>query len=125
MALEINGKITKVLAKETGQKKDGSGEWVKQLFLVETTEQYNNVYCFEIFGAEKVDNFNKYNKVGSNVKVDFNVNTNEWNGKYFTTLSAWKVFKYDGETSNGVPIPSAPFEPAGDLNEDDHDSLPF
>ena len=99
-----NGKITKVLEKETGTKKDGSGQWVKQQFVVETNEKYNNLYCFELFGDEKVDNFNKHNKVGDFVDVDFNVSTNEWKGKYFTSLQAWKVFKSD---ANGLEVVDA------------------
>ena len=125
--MEITGKITKVLDKVTGQKKDGSGEWVKQSFILETTEQYNNLYCFELFGDEKVDNFNKYNKVGSDVKVDFNVSTNEWQGKYFTSLQAWKIFKAEPDTTaiNAATAKiDAAFEPVGDLNTP-QDDLPF
>jgi single-strand DNA-binding protein len=120
-----NAKITKILEKVTGEKKDGSGQWVKQSFVVETSEQYNNLYCFELFGDEKVDKFNQYNKVGSVVDVDFNVSTNEWQGKYFTTLQAWKIFKSDSDGHTETPKPAPPFEPANDLNEDDRDDLPF
>lgn len=88
--MEIQGKITKILDVEKGQKNDGS-EWQKINFLVETDEQYNNLYCFEFFGVEKVANFQKYNNVGSTVKVSFNVKTNEWQGRYFTSLQAWRV----------------------------------
>ena len=113
MALEVTGKITKILDLQTGTTQSGS-EWKKQSFILETTEQYNNVYCFELFGEEKVENFLKFNKVGNEVKVDFNVNTNEWKGKYFTTLSAWKVFKADaGKT-----------EPE-QVEEVGNDALPF
>ena len=91
--MKISGKITKVLEKITGQKKDGSGEWVKQSFVIDTGEQYNNIICFETFGADKVENFNKYNKVGDSVDVEFNINCNEWEGKYYTSLQSWKVFK--------------------------------
>lgn len=117
MSLKVTGSITKVLEKVTGQKKDGSGEWVKQSFILETTEQYNNVYCFEIFGDEKVGNFNQYNKVGSVVDVEFNVSTNEWKGKYFTSLSAWKVFKAEGGEAT-EPLPSL-------ADQDDSSGLPF
>lgn len=91
--MEVTGTITKVLPIIKGQKKDGTGEWQKMSFVLDNNEKYNNIFCFEIFGDEKVENFNKYNKVGSVVKVDFNVKTNEWEGKYFTSLQAWKVFK--------------------------------
>ena len=89
--MQIKGKITKILNAQTGAKKDGSGNWIKQLFLVETDEKYNNLYCFEVFGDEKVQNFQKYNKEGQIVTVDFNVSTNEFKGNYFTSLSAWKI----------------------------------
>ena len=88
--MEIQGKIIKILDVEKGKKHDG-GEWQKINFLVETDEQYNNLYCFEIFGVEKVANFQKYNNVGATVKVSFNVKTNEWQGRYFTSLQAWRV----------------------------------
>ena len=32
-------------------------------------------------------------KVGDTVKVSFNVSTNEHNGKYYTSLNAWSIFK--------------------------------
>jgi hypothetical protein len=119
-----NGRITKVFEKETGTKKDGSGEWVKQQFIVETNEKYNNLYCFELFGDEKVNNFNKYNKVGDLVDVDFNVSTNEWKGKYFTTLQVWKVFKTD---VNNIDVKSEKVEATNrvyDVKEEQSD-LPF
>jgi len=120
--MEVTGKITKVLDVQKGTSKEGK-EWQKLIFTLETTEQYNNLYAFEIFGAEKVETFNKFNKVGDDVKVDFNVSTNEWQGKYFTSLQAWKVFKADAmEQATAVIHPA--FEPAGDLNEPDND-LPF
>lgn len=122
--MEVTGKVTKVLDKITGTKKDGSGEWVKQSFLLETTEQYNNLYCFELFGDEKVDDFNKYNKIGDEVKVDFNVSTNEWQGKYYTSLQAWKVFKAESNVEKVANEIDQVFEPAGDLAAG-KDDLPF
>lgn len=110
MSLEITGKLKKFLEPQTGEKKDGSGNWVKQSFLVETDTQYNNLYCFEVFGNEKVENLTKYQKENDIVKVEFNVNTNEHNGSYYTTLSAWKITKQgSSETQNPdeftAPIP--------------------
>ena len=106
MALEVTGVIEKILPLETGTTKDGK-EWKKQNFLLKTDEQYNNLYCFEIFGEEKVDNFLKYNKVGQSVKVDFNVGCNEWNGKYFTKLNAWKIFSVKSEVTEAVIVSAA------------------
>jgi len=98
--MQVVGKIAKILEKQTGAKRDGSGEWVKQSFTLETDEKYNNLYCFEVFGDEKVENLNKYNKVGDLVSVDFNVNTNEYQGRYYVTLQSWRISKAEASSSD-------------------------
>ena len=112
--LKITGKITVIPEKITGEKKDGTGTWEKQIFIVDNGEDYNNIIAFEVFGEEKVSKFNKYNKVGYTVDVKFNVSTNEYKGKYFTSLQAWGVFKAEDDTE------------AVDASElDANDDLPF
>lgn len=128
MALEVKGVIEKILEVQKGAKKDGSGDWEKQLFLLRTQEQYNNLYCFEIFGDQKVDNFAKFNKVGQEVTVEFNVNTNEYQGKYYTTLSAWKITATPLQnTANTTTTTTNPKEvltaPIG--QESEPDDMPF
>ncbi len=111
--MKIEGlKITKVLDVQKGTSKAGK-EWQKMTFVGETQEEYNNVYAFELFGEEKVSNFQKFNKVGDVVDVDFNVSCNEWQGKYFTSLSAWKVFKSEAVNRDDV------------ANHDESEELPF
>ena len=92
--MNVKGKITKILDTKTGTSKAGKA-WKKTSFILETDEEYNNLYCFEIFGEEKVDKFLQWNGKGDTVTVDFNVSTSEWKGSYYTTLSAWKVFRDD------------------------------
>jgi hypothetical protein len=118
--MKVTGVITKVLDLQTGTAKDGS-EWKKQGFLVQTKEQYNNLYCFELFGAEKVDNFLKYNKVNDSVDVEFNVQTNEWQGKYYTSLQAWKVFKADSTQQPTINQPAS----SNSSNSEEPNDLPF
>ena len=92
--MKVTGKIENILQTQTGTSKTGK-EWKKTSFVVKTDDEYNNLYCFDVFGDEKVNNFLQYNSKGDVVDVDFNVKTNEWKGKYFTSLDAWKVFKAD------------------------------
>lgn len=94
--------ITSISEVQSGTSKAGK-DWQKLTFVGNTSEEYNNLYAFELFGTEKVENFTKYNKVGDTVDVDFNVSTREWEGKYFTSLSAWKIFKSEA----GTPTPQA------------------
>ena len=125
MSLEVTGKLIKFLEVESGESKSGT-TWSKQQFVVQTESQYNNLYCFEVFGNEKVENLTKYQKEGDNVTVEFNVNTNEYKGKYYTSLSAWKISKAN---ANGIQSPHVPqennnFPPAPAMSDDDG-SLPF
>ena len=60
--MEVKGKITKVLEVQSGTSKNGK-EWSKISFLLDTEEKYNNLYCFDIFGAEKVDKSKKLLKL--------------------------------------------------------------
>ena len=117
--LKVTGTITKVLEVEQGTSKAGK-EWQKLSFILDTKTEYNNIYCFEMFGEEKVNQFNQYNKVGDEVEVSFNVSTNEWKDKYFTSLSAWRVFKATAEEQE-----PAQQEPAPVNADESDDDLPF
>ena len=110
---ETSGKLEKFLPVESGTSKAGK-EWKKQSFIVTTEDEYNNTYCFEVFGDEKVENLTKYQKEGDQIKVVFNVSTNEWKGKYYTSLSAWRIEKVETEGAEQQPS-SEPVE----------DDLPF
>ena len=90
--MKVTGKIENILDTKTGTTKAGK-DWKKTSFLVKTEDEYNNLYCFDIFGVEKVDKFLQWNSKGDIVEVDFDVVTKEWNNSYYTSLNAWKVFK--------------------------------
>jgi len=112
---EITGKLEKFLPVQEGTSKAGK-EWKKQSFTVATEDEYNNLYCFEVFGEEKVENLTKYQKEGDQVKVTFNVSTNEWQGKYFCSLSAWRIEKVVGESvPESIPAQA----------QEESDGLPF
>ena len=110
--MKVTGKITKVLDTQKGTSAAGK-DWQKLSFILETTEDYNNLYCFEVFGDEKVEQFLKYNKVGQDVDVSFNVQTNEYKGKYYTSLQSWKIFKAEAAMETL------------EVSQDEVDDLPF
>lgn len=94
--LKVKGTITLFKDVQTGESKAGSS-WSKQEFLIDTKTEYDNILCFEVFGEDKVANLTKYQQVGDEVEVTFNIKTNEWNGKHFTSLSAWRIEKVTSE----------------------------
>lgn len=108
----IKGTVKELLEVQSGVAKSSGKEWKKQAFIVSNNEGYEGkeqIFAFEVFGADKVDNLTKYNKVGDKVEVSFNIQTNEYNGKYYTSLQSWKV-------SSATPQ---------EIVEDDPNPLPF
>jgi hypothetical protein len=129
MALEISGKVLQLLAEQTGNGKNGT--WVRRDFVIETTEQYPKKICFSGWG-DKAGQVNAL-KPGQTVKVSFNPESREFNGKWYTDLRAWKIEAGGGTESahyeNEVPDFSRnqPDSPSGfeSSSENTADDLPF
>jgi hypothetical protein len=117
--LELNGTITLISEVQEGTAKSTGNTWKKCGFVVETKGEYpKNVY-FTVFGEEKVDNLLKFNKVGQNVDVSFNVESREYNQKYYTDLNAWKIFAGGGgsepKPTQGDAVADEGYSKASDL----------
>jgi hypothetical protein len=84
MALKISGKVVSIPHPQTGKGK--KGEWVKQDFVIETSEQYPKKICFSAWGqlASIVGSLNEHDEV----TVSFNPESREYNGRWYTELKA-------------------------------------
>ncbi|MDR6195159.1 DUF3127 domain-containing protein [Siphonobacter sp. SORGH_AS_0500] len=128
MALEIEGILQQVLPEVNGTSKTGN-PWVKQDFVIETTEdQYPKKVNFSLWG-DKVADFKQYT-TGDKIKVSFNLESREYNGRWYTEARAWKVELVDnngfvggaGNQSSDIPsIPASPLLPSDNGTDD----LPF
>lgn len=112
--LKISGKVTVILQVENGTSKAGK-EWKKQDFVIETGDKYPALVCFTLFG-DKLSLLNGVS-VGDEVDVSFNIESREYNGRYFHNINAWKV-----ESTNKAEQQSPPGPQQG--NKDGED-LPF
>ena len=95
MTLEIKGKIVELLPLKSGQ--SVNGEWRKQEYVLETDANYPKKICFMAWG-DKIDQFN-INK-GDQVEVSIDLESREYNGRWYTDVKAWKVSK-DGLGADG------------------------
>jgi hypothetical protein len=123
MALDIEGKIIQIMPATSGMSKAGK-EWTKQEFVIETKDQYPKKVMMSVMG-EKVNELKKF-AVGNDVKASLNIESREYNGRWYTDIRAWKI---DGNANGGNPSTEAdPFHPdnepsfSGDTSTDD---LPF
>lgn len=126
--MEIEGKIVQILAPQTGT--SAKGEWKKQEFIVETQEQYPRKVCVGVFNDKiPLSSFNE----GAMVKVYVNVESREFNGKWYTNINGWKIeLQGEGAAASAADMPPPPPVPpssnaADDWNsaEDSSDDLPF
>lgn len=88
--MEIQGKIIQVLPLESGVGRNGQ-EWKLQPYVLETQEQYPRKVYFEVFGADRIANCQC--QVNDLVTVGFDLESREFNAKWYTTVRAWKVEK--------------------------------
>ena len=86
--MDISGKIIAVLPLATGQGKNGT--WRSQDYVLETGDQYPKKLCFNLFN-DKIDQFPL--AIDDQVNVSFDVESREYNGRWYTTVRAWKIEK--------------------------------
>lgn len=118
--MELSGKVISLLPLQKGQGK--SGEWKKQEFIVETTDQYPKKVCISAWG-DKVDQFALTE--GDDVTVSVNLESREYNGRWYTDVRAWKVVKGSDTGSSPTPPPGDFMEPDNTFSSSEPDDLPF
>src|SRR5215471_16914813 len=104
-AMDINGKIVQLLSVQTGQGKNGP--WKKQEFILETNDTYPKKICIAVWG-DKID-MAKF-RAGDAVQVSFDVESREFNGRWYTDVKAWKVVT-QGNSVAPPPEFNGPIDP--------------
>ncbi len=91
--MTIEGKIIQVLPLQGGVSKTSGKEWALQAYVLETKEQYPKKVHFEVFGDDRI----KANPCGVDdiVSVDFDIESREFNGRWYTSIRAWRIVKQD------------------------------
>lgn len=126
--MELAGKVIAVLEPRGGVSKTGN-EWKVQEYVIETHDQYPRKMCFDVFGADKIQQFNI--QMGEELNVSFDIDAREWNGRWFNSIRAWKVDRVSASGSQPVPpVGATPFPPvnaapANFAAQDEKDDLPF
>ena len=116
----MQGHIIAVMPEAGGTGKNGN-PWKKQEFVLETKDNYPKKICFTLWG-EKIDQYAL--QTGEFVTVSIDIESREYNGRWYTDLKAWKVEK-SGESqpaasSNSGEAPVFQGPPPGPA-----DDLPF
>ena len=114
--MEIKGKIVKILPEESGQ--SSKGGWRKQQYIIEIPGQFPKKVCFMAWG-DKIDDFQI--RLNDELEVSIDIESREFNGRWYTDVKAWKVAKLTG--TDDAPLPDEP--PAFGEVDDSMEDLPF
>ena len=109
--MEITGKIIQVLPEVGGVSKAGNELTKQETALAQHSEDPNKV-CFQIFGADKIAQ--AAIQPGEELTVSFDIDSREYQGRWFTSINAWKVDRPMAAAPQAAPMGVTPdnFAPA-------------
>lgn len=134
--MEITGKIILALPEASGTSKAGN-PWKKREYVLETQENYPRKVFFDFFG-ERADQYPL--NVGETVKLSFDIESREYQGRWFTSIRGWKAEKVDPNAAaaaastqpaaaapaqGGYAAPAAQTPPPSLSPQAGEDDLPF
>lgn len=119
--MELQAQLLKILPAQTGQGKNGV--WKKQEYVFQTQDQYPKQVCVAVWGDKVNENDMK---PGMQYVISFDIESREYNGRYFTEAKAWKIVPAQGGNApaqftetppdTDAPMPTEPmFEASDDL----------
>ena len=105
--MQITAKIFQILPLQTGTGKNG--DWKKQDVVFETADRFPKKICISIWG-DKIQPSQLFE--GNTLTVDFDVESREYNGRWYTDVKAWKI-EAAGAANDSLPPPPPPFDGSG------------
>ena len=123
--MEIKGKIIAVLPERGGVSQAGK-EWMTQEYVLETEDRYPRKMSFSVFGADRIAQFNI--QLGEKLTVMFDIDCKEYNGRWYNSITAWKVEREQQPVATAAPaVPPPSSEIFNQQQNDDpkKDDLPF
>lgn len=135
--MEITGKIIAVLPAKQGVSQSTGNAWMCQDYVLETQEMYPKKVCFNVFGAEKIQEMNI--QLGETLTVSLEINASEYQGKWYNQVRGWKVARVSVQGQQQAQVPpqgcqvvypdrqpaQAPAQPQGQAPAQDDGQLPF
>ena len=110
--MEIEGTIIQVLEQRRGVSKSTGNPWMAQGYVLATNEFHSKRIAFDVMGEDRIRRFGL--QVGSYVKVFCEVESREYEGKWYTQVKAWDArgVSRDAQTGTQQAAPSSPSSPA-------------
>ncbi|MCM1033150.1 MAG: DUF3127 domain-containing protein [Odoribacter sp.] len=102
--MEVEGKIIADLGLRTGTSRAGN-PWKTHEYVLETKDSFPRKIAFDFFG-DKADQFPI--SVGDEIRLSFDIESREYQGRWFTSIRGWKSEKLGEAVAASGPAPIAP-----------------
>lgn len=110
--MELIGKIIQTLEERGGISARTGAEWRLASYVLETvSDRYPRKMVFEVFGTDKIQQFNI--QVGEMVRVSFDIDAHEYNGRWYNSIRAWNVDRNFQDIPGQVPFAGVDTTPFG------------
>lgn len=141
--MEVTGKVIQITPIQEGTSRTGN-PWRKRMYVIETQEgSFPRKVAFTVFGTDRVANMEATVQLGMMVRVSFDLESREYNDRWYTDASAWRIepaqaaapaaapqqpmqqpqaYGQPAYPQAGAPVPPPPAAPAVSNSDDD---LPF
>ena len=90
--MDVVGKIIAALPPKSGTSQSTGKPWQVNAYVLQTNEQTPKNIAFDVFGAERVEQYNL--KVGDIVTVSIDIDAHEYNGRWYNQIRAWNVVNH-------------------------------
>ena len=123
--MEFVGVVYRIMPQQSGT--SARGQWQKQEVIFEQPDEFSRKVCVTFFGDRVQDAATL--QVGEKVNVSCNIESREYNCRWYTDVRAWRIQKVQPEQPAAAPIPDLPpfetAEPAMPAGGDQFADLPF
>lgn len=91
MSNQITGKIIVELPHKSGVSQRTGNPWEIAEYVIETHDQYPRKCVFQVSGPDRIKEMDLH--VGDEVNAFIDIDAHEWQGKYYNSISAYRVDK--------------------------------
>lgn len=104
--MELSGKVIAVLPAKSGVSARTGNNWMTQQYVIEIPGQYPKKMVFEVFGEDRIKQFNIL--LNAEITVQFDIDASEYNGKWYNSIRAYNVVHGQHTQQSAAPAPQNP-----------------
>jgi len=87
--MELTGQIIDILPIRQGVSQTTGKPWQTQSYVIQTQEQYPKSMCFDVFGEDKIRQFNI--QKGEIVTVCFDIRAKQYQTRWFNSIECYSL----------------------------------